>query len=170
MASGVRKWVGRILVQWALGALGGIIIGILGVMVGAGIGGNHGFPGFGGATAGYEAGGVFFGLLGIALGSFAAVVIIQMVLHERCSFLVALLGSSVSFAADLALYDYYAPPWTLILIVAMPPTLAVVGIHWRRILAFFGRRGGIDRADFPELNNGARTEQDIAAGRADTHR
>ena len=138
MASGVCKWVGRILGQWALGALGGIIVGILGVMVGAGIGGNHGFPGFGGATAGYEAGGVFFGLLGIALGSFAAVVIVQMVLHERCSYLVALLGASVSFGADLAIYGYHAPPWTLVLILAMPPSLVLVGIHWRRILTFPG--------------------------------
>jgi len=56
-------------VQFLLSLLTSILLGILGLGVGATIGGNFGFPAFGG-NVGYEAGGVFFAILGISLGSF----------------------------------------------------------------------------------------------------
>ena len=55
--------------------------------------------------AGYEAGGVFFGLLGIALGNLAVVVTFQKPAHETDSYVAALLAASLSFVIDFMLYD-----------------------------------------------------------------
>ncbi len=130
------KWIAKILVEWTLGVLGGIVIGILGLLLGADIGGNQGFPSFGGAMAGWEAGGVFFGLLGISLGSFAGVLIVQRAIHKWSDFFAALLGAGLAFAFDFALYDFSAPPWTHILILVMPSSFVVIGSHWRQIRTF----------------------------------
>ncbi len=133
------KWIAKILVEWTLGVLGGIVIGILGLLLGADIGGNQGFPSFGGAMAGWEAGGVFFGLLGISSGSFAGVLIVQRAIHKWSDFFAALLGAGVAFAVDFALYDFSAPPWTHILILVMPSSLVVIGSHWRQIRILWPR-------------------------------
>jgi hypothetical protein len=45
----------------------GIIFGIIGLIIGATIGGNFGFFEFFG-NVGYEAGGLFFGIVGICMG------------------------------------------------------------------------------------------------------
>lgn len=136
MTKAIAKTIGRIVLQLAVGTAGAIIIGIAGILLGANIGGNFGFFGFGGAYPGWEAGGVFFGLLGIALGGLAGVAVVQNGAHEQGCYLAALLGAGAGFVIDFSLYDYNAPALTLVLILLIPPSLVLLGIHCQSIAVF----------------------------------
>ena len=142
MASAVRRWLGTIPVQFALGAFGGIVAGVIGVFLGMLIGGNLWFPGFGGATPGYEAAGVFFGLLGLALGSFCGVTAARRVIQETCNWWGGLLAVGVSFLIDLLLYGYHVPGWVGILMLLIPPSLVLAGIRWQRGIGSSGGEAG----------------------------
>ena len=121
-------------------------MGFVGLVVGMSIGGSSiGFFAFGPATGGYEAGGPFCALVGIALGSFFAVTLFQKCTQRTGSYVAALLAAGVSFAVDSMIYVVYVPEvwppfWATVLILLIPPCLlVVVGVHFEEIVAFARR-------------------------------
>ncbi len=139
----LTKWMVKIAIQWVVALVGGVVGGVFGLVIGTNVGGLLdmliGFPQFGGAPSGLEAGGILFAVLGIALGSFAGALGVQMFLQESTHIRLALIAALVTFAAVLPLYHYNAPHWRLALIPILPPTLAVITMHWPRLrLAFKG--------------------------------
>ena len=125
----------RILVQFIMGILGSIVFGVLGLDAGATFGGNFGFPAFGGNAAGYESGGVFFAILGIAFGGLLGIMVINKLLHRRQATLppkanlpkrrtasvpVALLATIIIAIVDLMLFDYHTLPAVDLIILLLP--------------------------------------------------
>lgn len=84
----------RIFLKILVGLIAEIFLGIVGVVFGAFIGGNFGFVSFGG-NVGYEAGGAFFGAIGLVLGALCGVVMIEQSFKEKTKVRKSLIGSFI---------------------------------------------------------------------------
>lgn len=84
----------RILLKILVGLIFEIILGIFLVVFGAFIGGNFGFIEFGG-NRGYEAGGAFFGAIGLVLGALGGVVLMKKIFKEKIKIKRSLIGMLV---------------------------------------------------------------------------
>lgn len=120
----------KIFAQFIIGLVGSIVIGFIGLILGSGIGGNYGFPAFGGVV-GWEAGGVFFALLGIAIGGLLSVMLATKLMHKKRRYLVGIIASILAFCMDFLLYDYNMNLAILVLIVVLPSVVITVAMNWR---------------------------------------
>ncbi len=94
----------KILTQFILSLIGSILFGIIGLWLGATIGGNFGFPPFGGIQ-GYESGGIFFSIVGISLGSFLFTQIIKKRRKEEFEIKIAIITSLAVACAGIIIFD-----------------------------------------------------------------
>ncbi len=106
-------------------------MGIVGLAIGATIGGNFGFPEFGG-NAGYESGGVFFAIVGISLGSLLGIMAVKKMQKEQHKYTVASIAATIMIVIDVLLFDYNMPPVIALTILLMPPIVLTVITNWQK--------------------------------------
>lgn len=112
----------KILVQFISSLIGGILLGILGLMIGATIGGNFGFPAFGGVM-GYESGGAFFGIVGLAIGSLLGIATAQKLQKETHKYGLASIALIITICIGIIVFDYNMPGLIGLMILLMPSVL-----------------------------------------------
>jgi len=111
---------------------GSLILGVFGLMFGAGIGGNFGFFEFKGLV-GYESGGVIFSLFGLSLGAVLSFFLAEKFLKEKGSYGGAAVMGIFSLILNLILYDYNMSSWLMIVMWILPAILVVPGFNYRKI-------------------------------------
>jgi len=118
----------RIFLQFIVSLIGSILLGIVGLIFGATIGGNFGFPAFGG-NVGYESGGVFFAIVGISLGSVLGAMFVKKLRQEKFSYGIASMIAVVSICVSVVLFDYDMPRVLSLVIIVLPSVVltAVLG-------------------------------------------
>jgi hypothetical protein len=101
----------KILAHYLAGLIGGGVLGGIGLALGVVIGGNSGFPAFGGVAAGYEAGGVFFALIGIPFGGMLGGALLQKAQKEtvKMSAMPAIIAAILMSVLGIVLYSYDMP-------------------------------------------------------------
>ncbi len=109
----------KILIQFLLSLIGSVFFGIVGLFMGATIGGNFGFPSFGG-NSGYESGGVFFAILGISLGSVLVFYVIKKRRNEQFKTTSVVVAAVVTAVAGIIMFDYNMPGIVGLMILLMP--------------------------------------------------
>ena len=122
----------KIFAQFVSSLVGGILLGIVGLAIGATIGGNFGFPEFGGYTAGYEACGVFFAIIGISTGSLLGIKAAkkrQMESRKNLTASIAVLVILVIIGEMIA--DYNMPPAIGLTILLVPPAVLTLITNWQ---------------------------------------
>ena len=84
--------------------IGGGLFGFIGLMIGFGVGadGSFEFGGFGG----YEAGGIFFGLIGTVFGSWLIIFFVAEKKYTKYSYVFSSIGCIVAFLINLEFYNY----------------------------------------------------------------
>lgn len=108
----------KIVSKYALVFVVSIAAGLFGLVIGASLSASMGFPAFGGAASGYEAGGVFFGLLIYALVTVITAVKLRLIPQTRNA---AMFGLGVmAFVLMVLLYDYHMSAFRLFLILLLP--------------------------------------------------
>jgi len=123
----------KVFAQFVSSLVGGILLGILGLIVGATIGGNFGFPEFGG-NAGYEAGGVFFAIVGISAGSLLGIMTAKKLQKETQKYLTASIAATVVMVViGVILFDYNMPPAIGLTILLMPPVVLTLITNWQKL-------------------------------------
>lgn len=120
----------KIFVQFVSSLLGGILLGIVGLAVGATIGGNFGFPAFGG-NVGYESGGVFFAIVGISLGSLLGIIAAKKLQKEQIKYSVASIAAVITTVIGVLIFDYNMPPVIALTILLMPSIVLTVATNGR---------------------------------------
>ena len=110
----------KLLAQFIMSSVGSIVFGVLGLAMGANFGDRFHFPAFGGDAAGYESGGAFFAILGIAFGALLGLIIINKLLHKKQKYKTALLATIIIAIVDLALFDYHVLPAVDLIILLLP--------------------------------------------------
>jgi hypothetical protein len=110
----------RIFLQILIGLIAEIFLGIVFVFIGAFIGGNFGFVNFGG-NVGYEAGGAFFGTIGLVLGALCGVVMIKQSFKEKIKTKRSLIGAFIITFLFLLTFRKDSPPIFLYLLLLFNP-------------------------------------------------
>jgi len=121
----VFDWSMRIFLQFIVSLIGSILLGIAGLIFGATIGGNYGFPAFGG-NVGYESGGVFFAIVGISLGAMLGAMFVRKLRQEKFSNGIASMIAIVSICVSVVLFDYKMPWFVGFIILLLPATAFIL--------------------------------------------
>lgn len=118
----------KILAHYLAGLIGGGVLGGIGLVLGTMIGGNIGFPEFGGAAAGYEAGGVFFALIGMPFGGVVGGALLQKVQKEtvKISVAPAIIAAILMSVLGVAFYRYNISSVVFWAMLLMPPGVFTV--------------------------------------------
>ena len=123
----------KIFAQFVSSLLGGILLGIVGLAIGATIGGNLTFPEFGSNAAGYESGGVFFAIVGISTGSLLGIMAAKKLQKEAQKYVTASIAATViMIIIGVILFDHYMPPAISLTILLMPPVVLTLIINWQK--------------------------------------
>jgi hypothetical protein len=109
----------KIFIQVVSSLVGGILLGIVGLVVGAIIGGNFGFPEFGG-NGGYESGGVFFAIVGISLGSLLGIITAKRLQKEPPQYTAASIAAIIIIIIGILLFNYNMSPVVGLPMLLMP--------------------------------------------------
>lgn len=131
----------KIFAQFFSSLVGGILLGIIGLAIGATIGGNFGFPEFGG-NAGYESGGVFFAIVGISLGSLLGIIAVKKIQKEQHKYTITSIAAIFTICIGVILFDYNMPPAVGLVILLMPPVVLTAITNWQKL------QGKTDRFNF----------------------
>ena len=119
----------HVFIQFISSLICSILFGIVGLIVGATIGGNFGFPAFGG-NVGYESGGVFFAIVGISLGSLLGLMFVKKIQKEKFSHGLALIVTAVIICVSVIVFDYDMPRAVGLTILLLPSiALTLVSIY-----------------------------------------
>lgn len=121
----------KIFAQFAASLLGGLLLGIIGLIFGAYIGGNYGFPEFGG-NAGYESGGVFFAIVGISLGSLLGIMTAKKLQKEKYKYTIPSITAVITICIGVILFDYNMPPVIGLMILLMPSIMLTAMTNIKR--------------------------------------
>jgi hypothetical protein len=121
----------KIFVQFITATLGSIVIGLIGLALGAVIGGNFGFPAFG-ENVGYESGGVFFAILGISFGSLLGIRIANKFLHQKSRYVIALLAAAITSVINLLLFNSNMSTIVSIIILLLPAFVLTTVMRWQK--------------------------------------
>lgn len=122
----------KILAQFVLSLIGAILLGIVGLIVGAYIGGNFGFPAFGG-NVGYESGGVFFAIVGISFGSLLGTMLTKKLQKDSRKYLVPFITCIASICYGVFIFDYSMPAIVETSILLLPPAIMTLITNWEKI-------------------------------------
>lgn len=115
----------KILFQFVSSLICGMLLGIAGLVIGVEIGGNYGFPSFGG-NYGYEAGGVFFAIVGISLGSLLGIMAVKKMQKEKHKYTIASIAAIIIICIGVLLFDYNMSPVIGLTILLMPSVVLTV--------------------------------------------
>jgi hypothetical protein len=96
----------KYLLEVIFGIISSFLFAIFGIVIGSFIGGNLGFPAFGG-NVGYEAGGVFFAFLGVVFGSFLGVIKVKKFLKEEIKATRGVSVGVIIFLLMIIRFDYH---------------------------------------------------------------
>jgi len=118
----------KILTQFLTSLIFSIIFGIFSLLAGSGIGGNYGFPDFGG-NVGYEASGAFFGVIGISLGALVGSLFTRKLQKEKTEILSAIIAMTISLSFGLLNFEYNMTPMIAWLILLLPSLLITVATN-----------------------------------------
>lgn len=130
-ANQLTKKYMKIFAQFVSSLVGGILLGIIGLMIGAFIGGNFGFPEFGG-NAGYESGGVFFAIVGISLGGLLGIMVAKKIQKEQYKYTIASIAAIVTIFIGVIIFDYNMPPAVRLIILLMPSVVLTAITNWQK--------------------------------------
>ena len=119
----------KIVAQFFLSLIGAILLGIIGLIVGAYIGGNFGFPAFGG-NVGYESGGVFFAIVGISFGSLLGTILAKKLQKEKRKYFFPLSFCIASICYGVFIFDYSMPIIIEVSILLLPPAVITLITNW----------------------------------------
>jgi uncharacterized membrane protein YeaQ/YmgE (transglycosylase-associated protein family) len=122
----------KIFTQFISGLVGSVILGIIGLIIGTIIGGNFGFPKFGG-NVGYEAGGVFFAIVGISLGSLLGIMFAKKMQKEQHNHILALITAIITTCIGIFLFDYNMSLVVKLIILLIPSVMLTAVTNWRKI-------------------------------------
>ena len=117
----------KLFISFATNLLGSLCLGIIGLIIGATIGGNIGFPPFGSNT-GYESGGVFCAIVGISLGSMLAITDTQKRHAGRPTHGTNSIVALVTAVIGLLLFDYHMPLVVGLIILLLPPIAQTINL------------------------------------------
>jgi len=124
----------KFIAQIVASLLGSILVGIAGLAYGVTLGGNLGFPSFGGYTAGYEAAGVFFSIIGISTGSLLGIVVAKNLQNKSQKNLAAAIITAVIMAIIGVNLAYYYMPTAISLTILLTPTAVLIPItNWQNL-------------------------------------
>jgi hypothetical protein len=123
----------KIFAQFISSLVGGILLGVVGLIIGAIIGGNFGISEFGG-NVGYEAGGAFFGIIGISLGSLLGIILVKKIQKDHIIYPIALIAVTIITIINLFLFDYNMPPIIGFSILLMPAIVLTIVTNWQKLL------------------------------------
>lgn len=121
----------KIFAQFISSLVGGILLGMMGLGIGATIGGNFGFPAFGG-NAGYESGGVFFAIVGISLGSLLGIMVAKKIQKKQHKYTIASIAAIITTCIGVILFDYNVPPAIGLTILLMPSVVLTAITNWQK--------------------------------------
>jgi len=132
----------KIFAQFVSSLFGSILLGIVGLFIGAYIGSNFDFPEFGlpefgdiayhDGNAGYESGVVFFTIVGISIGSLLGIMTakkLQKEVQENLSTLIVI--AVIMVIMGIILFDYNMP-LAIGLIIFLMPSIVLTLIANRR--------------------------------------
>lgn len=121
----------KIILQFITGIIFSFLFGILGLLLGSFIGGNFGFPLLW-EMQGYESGGVFFALIGVASGALAGFFAIAKKFNETPKIIILFSISIFALLIDFSLWDGSDMAiWKLVLILILPSLILVFASQFR---------------------------------------
>lgn len=121
----------KIIPQFITGIIFSFLFGILGLLPGSFIGGNFGFPLLW-DMQGYESGGVFFALIGVALGALAGFLAIAKKFNETHRIIFLLSISILALLIDFFLWNgSNMTIWRLMLVLMLPSLLLSFAFHFQ---------------------------------------
>lgn len=121
----------KIFAQFISSLVGGLLLGIIGLFIGAMVGGNFGFPEFG-SNIGYQAGGPFFGIIGISLGSLLGIIVAKKIQKDHFMYLTASIVTIITTIFNLFLFDYNMPPIVGFSIPLIPAIALIIVTNWQK--------------------------------------
>lgn len=121
----------NIFIEFVTSLIIGILLGIVGLGIGADIGANYGFPAFGG-NAGYEAGGVFFAIIGISIGSLLGIIFMKKIQKERHKYLNTSIAAIILIFIEVIIFDTYMSAVTGIMFLLLPPIVLTAIANWQK--------------------------------------
>ena len=121
----------KIFIQLVSGLICSVIFGMIGFTNGANFGGNYGFPRFGGGV-GWESGGMFFMIIGIALGSLIGITLARKLQKEKLKFKIASITTLVIICIQTAVFYNGMPQFALPLIVLIMPVTLTAITNWQK--------------------------------------
>ena len=107
----------NILVIFLTSLIGSFLIGVFFVVLGASYAGNYYFPNLGTLT-GYEAGGIFFGIIGIYLGALFGVMIVLKLYGNKTKNINLLIVAAILICLSLLYENYFEPAFISIIIIS----------------------------------------------------
>ena len=122
----------KIFTQFLSGLVGSVVLGIIGLIIGTIIGGNFGFPKFGG-NVDYESGGVFFAIVGISLGSLLGIMFAKKMQKEQHKYMFALITAIITTCIGIFLFDYNMSFIVKLTILFIPSVMLTAVTNWRKI-------------------------------------
>ncbi|MBA4336939.1 hypothetical protein C0416_04185 [bacterium] len=118
----------KIFIQFIFSLTCSVIFGLIGFTNGANFGGNYGFPRFGGGV-GWESGGMFFMIMGIALGSFIGITLARKLQKEKLKFKIASITTLIIICIQIAVFYNGVPQFALFgIVMLLIPSVALVAI------------------------------------------
>ena len=118
----------KIFAQFVSSLLGGMLLGIVGLVVGAGIG----FPAQFGGNAGYEASGSFFAVLGISAGSLLGMIVVLRFQKGTYKYVTSIIAAAITAIISVVLFDYNMPSVIGLIILLMPPAAQTAITNWQK--------------------------------------
>lgn len=122
----------KIFAQFILSLVAGILFGLIGLIIGATIGGNFGFPEFGG-NSGYESGGVFFAIVGISLGSLFGIIAMKKFQKEPYKYTIASIATIITISIGVILFDYNMSSARGLTMLLMPSVALTALANWQKL-------------------------------------
>ncbi len=112
----------KIFAQFVSSLICGVIFGFIGFTNGANFGGNYGFPRFGGGV-GWESGGTFFMLVGIAVGSLIGITVVRKLFKEKVKFKIASIATIAVLLVEIIFFYGGMPNFTAPFVLLGPAVI-----------------------------------------------
>ncbi|HLC58700.1 MAG TPA: hypothetical protein VJI68_02470 [Candidatus Nanoarchaeia archaeon] len=122
----------EIIIEIVIALVLGLIINILGFIVGATFGGNFGFFNYNGVP-GYEAGGLFIGIIGFAIGVFLSTIISAEIFKIKGSIFSAFIGCLIGAVITLILNIFSTNFYLLLITMTFPIIGSILGLNLKKI-------------------------------------
>lgn len=126
------KPIKKIVLQFIIIEACSLLAGIILAMGGAEYSGRFMVSEFMGNN-GWQAGALFYGLIGISLGAYLGAILSTKILHKKASLLAGLLISLLIYGLNVMPYSHGIALLNTIQLYLLPAIGAVIGINWHLI-------------------------------------